>query len=70
MEQLNHFKFKQPRYEYGYWYELMFDDYNNFIALDLSSLNTSRVISKNYMFKDCEFDLATPIAVFVKDEVV
>lgn len=48
----------------------MFGDYNNLIALDLSSLNTSRVISKNYMFKDCGFDLATPIAVFVKDEVM
>lgn len=48
----------------------MFGDYNNLIALDLSSLNTSRVISKNYMFKDCGFDLTTPIAVFVKDEVM
>lgn len=48
----------------------MFDDDDNFIALDLSSLNTGKVIDKNYMFKDCGFDLATPIAVFVKDEVM
>lgn len=47
----------------------MFGDYNNLIALDLSSLNTSRVISKNYMFKDCGSDFAAPLAVFVKDEV-